>query len=60
MNEDGYVDIIDALLPAQDYVGLDPAGFNPGAADVDCDGDVDIVDAPLIARYYVGLVSEFR
>lgn len=59
VNDDGSVDIIDALLTAQDYVGLDPEGFNPGAADVNCDGSVDIIDALLIAQYYVGLVSEF-
>ncbi|MBN2535038.1 MAG: endo-1,4-beta-xylanase [Spirochaetales bacterium] len=55
VNGDGNTDIIDALLIAQYYVGLDPQGFNPEAADVDADGQVTIVDALLIARYYVGL-----
>lgn len=58
-NGNGTVDIIDALLTAQYYVGLDPQGFNPQAADANCDGSVDIVDALLIAQYYVGLIAEF-
>ncbi|MBN2532755.1 MAG: glycoside hydrolase family 9 protein [Spirochaetales bacterium] len=59
VNDDGSIDIVDALLVAQHYVGLDPAHFNPDNADVNCDGSVDIVDALLIAQYYVGLVTEF-
>jgi hypothetical protein len=58
VNADGTIDIIDALLVAQYYVGL-PAGIIQEYADVDCDGDIDIVDALLIAQYYVGLISEF-
>ena len=56
---DGLVDIVDALLVAQFFVGLVPSGFNEAAADVNCDGVIDIIDALLIARYYVGLVSDF-
>jgi hypothetical protein len=52
------IDIVDALLVAQFYVGLDPALFYPGEADTSCDGSVDIIDALLIAQYYVGLVQE--
>ena len=52
-------DIVDALLTAQFYVGLNPANFNQNNADVNCDGSVDIVDALLIAQYYVGLIAEF-
>ena len=59
VNGDGNVDIVDALLTAQYYGGLDPAGFDVSVADVNCDGGVDIVDALLIARYYVGLISGF-
>ncbi|MBN2444542.1 MAG: glycoside hydrolase family 9 protein [Spirochaetales bacterium] len=59
VNNDGNIDIVDALLVAQEYVGLNPATFNPDNADVNCDGGVDIVDALLIAQYYVGLISEF-
>lgn len=43
VNEDGTIDIVDALLTAQYYVGL----------------DVSIVDALLIAQYYVGLIDTF-
>jgi hypothetical protein len=59
VNSNGTIDIVDALLIAQYYVGLNPSNFNINAADTDCDGDVDIVDALLIAQYYVGLVSGF-
>jgi hypothetical protein len=58
-NGDGSIDIVDALLIAQYYVGLDPAGFIPGNADTNCDGSIDIVDALLVAQYYVGLIQSF-
>jgi endoglucanase len=58
-NGDGSIDIIDALLVAQYYVGLAPAGFIYANADTNCSGDVDIVDALIIAQYYVGLVTQF-
>jgi PKD repeat protein len=59
VNESGTIDIVDALLVAQYYVGLNPDGFTDSVADVDCSGGIDIVDALLIARYYVGLITEF-
>jgi GH35 family endo-1,4-beta-xylanase len=59
VNNDGSIDILDALLTAQYYVGLEPEGFIPGNADTNCDGSIDIVDALLIAQYYVGLLSQF-
>ncbi len=59
VNGSGSVDIVDALLVAQYYVGLSPANFNQAVADVNCSGGTDIVDALLIAQYYVGLVSQF-
>jgi hypothetical protein len=55
----GSIDIVDALLTAQYYVGLDPANFDPDAGDVDCSGQIDIVDALLIAQRYVGLIESF-
>jgi hypothetical protein len=58
-NGDGAIDIVDALIVAQYYVGLNPAGFNPDNADTNCDGSIDIVDALLIAQYYVGLMTGF-
>ncbi|MBN2737607.1 MAG: discoidin domain-containing protein [Spirochaetales bacterium] len=59
VNGSGSVDIVDALLTAQYYVGLDSDGFNPDLADVNCDGNVSIVDALLMAQYYVGLIGQF-
>ena len=59
VNSDGQVNIVDALIIAQYYVGLDPSPFNPDAADTNCDDAINIVDALLVAQYYVGLVSGF-
>lgn len=59
VNSDGVIDIVDALLTSQHYVGLNPPDVNPGAADVDASGLVDIVDALLIAQKYVGLIDKF-
>ncbi|MBN2532894.1 MAG: hypothetical protein JXB88_08385 [Spirochaetales bacterium] len=58
-NSDGTIDIVDALLIAQYYVGLNPQDFDPAAADTNCDGTIDIIDALLVAQYYVGLVNSF-
>lgn len=59
VNDDGAVDIIDALRTAQYYVGIPVTNFDTSVADVDGDGDIDIIDALLIAQYYVGLISSF-
>jgi hypothetical protein len=59
VNASGSIDIVDALLVAQYYVGLNPSNFNLNAADTNCDGSVNIVDALLIAQYYVGLIDRF-
>ena len=59
VNDDDSIDIIDALLVAQYYVGLNPQNFNAGNADANCDDFIDIIDALLIAQYYVGLVTQF-
>ncbi len=58
-NANGTVDIVDALLIAQYYVGLNPPGFVSANADTNCSGGIDIVDALLIAQYYVGLITQF-
>jgi arabinoxylan arabinofuranohydrolase len=58
VNGSGTVDIVDALLIAQYYVGLNPAGFVAANADVNCTGTIDIVDALLVAQYYVGLIPD--
>jgi hypothetical protein len=54
------ITIVDALLTAQYYVGLDPSPFNASLADTDCNGSITIIDALLIAQYYVNLISEFE
>jgi alpha-galactosidase len=59
VNNSGTIDIVDALLVAQYYVGLNPSNFNVSLADVNCSGGIDIVDALLIAQRYVGLISSF-
>jgi hypothetical protein len=59
VNSDGSINIVDALLVAQYYVGLNPQGFDIARADTNCDGSVNIVDALLIAQYYVGLINRF-
>ncbi len=58
VNSSGAVDIVDALLIAQSYVGLNPSNFDSSVADVNGSGGTDIVDALLVAQYYVGLVSQ--
>lgn len=59
VNSDGTINIVDALMTAQHYVGLNPPDFDPTNADTGCNGTIDIIDALLIAQYYVGLISEF-
>lgn len=58
VNNDGSIDIVDALLVAQCYVGITPCPPLP-AGDVNCNGSIDIVDALLIAQYYVGIINSF-
>ncbi len=57
VNTSGTIDIVDALLIAQYYVGLNPQNFSTAAGDVNCSGVIDIVDALRVAQYYVGLVT---
>jgi hypothetical protein len=59
VNNSGSVDIVDALVIAQYYVGLNPAGFVSSVADVNCSGGIDIVDALVVAQFYVGLITAF-
>lgn len=56
VNSDSNIDILDALLIAQYYVGLNPAQFNPQVADVSCDNTIDIIDALRLAQYYVQII----
>ncbi|MBN2531459.1 MAG: glycoside hydrolase family 11 protein [Spirochaetales bacterium] len=60
VNGDGNIDILDALLTAQYYVGLPVSSpFIEANADVDKDGVISIMDALEIAQYSVGLIDEF-
>jgi hypothetical protein len=58
VNGDRQINIVDALLVAQAYVGLN-VSIDTVNADVDCDGAVTIVDALLITQRYVGLITQF-
>ncbi|MBN2735705.1 MAG: PKD domain-containing protein [Spirochaetales bacterium] len=60
INNDGKADIVDALLCAQYYVGLEPTGIYTEMADVNGDSNINIVDALLIAQFYVGLIDELE
>ncbi len=53
VNHDNAVNIVDALLVAQYYVG-EPVNIDESLADVNLDGNINIVDALLIAQFYVG------
>ena len=57
INSDLAVDIVDALMLAQYYVGICDCVSDPVIADVNLDGTVNIVDALLIAQYYVGIIN---
>jgi hypothetical protein len=59
VNADASVNIVDALLVAQYYVGLAPSPFYAQFADATANGTVDIIDALLIAKYYVGIIPNF-
>jgi len=57
VNNDGAINILDALLIARYYVGLNPSNFNLAEADANDDGGVSIVDALVISHFYVGLIA---
>jgi len=59
VNSDGMINIIDALLVAQVYVGIYIDNFNSETADANCNSVVDITDALLIAQYYVEIIDSF-
>ncbi|MBN2737384.1 MAG: glycoside hydrolase family 9 protein [Spirochaetales bacterium] len=59
VNHDSKINIVDALLIANHYVGMNPDNFYAEQADTNCDGSVNIVDALLTARFYVGLINRF-
>lgn len=57
VNNSGAVDIVDALMVAQDYVGIGTTVIDKNLADVNGDGKVSIVDALMIAQLYVGIID---
>ena len=54
---DGVVDLADAVLVINHYVGKPVNKFVTGAADVDGDGVIDLADAVRIINFYVGKVQ---
>ena len=61
VNEDGTINIIDALLIAQATIRLTPlTQIQLSEADVNKDGKVDITDSLFIAQYTVGLRQIFQ
>ncbi|MBN2440299.1 MAG: hypothetical protein JXJ04_03110 [Spirochaetales bacterium] len=59
VDENGIINVLDALLISQYYVNLNPPNFNPAYADVNCSNSIDIVDSLLICQLYVGLLPDF-
>ena len=55
VNADNEIDIVDALLIAQHYVGITTVPED--IADVNNDQEVDIIDALFVAQYYVGIIN---
>lgn len=53
---DGVVDLADAVLVINYYVGKTVSNFAAKAADVDGDGVIDLADAVKIINYYVGKI----
>ncbi|MBN1697928.1 MAG: dockerin type I repeat-containing protein [Spirochaetales bacterium] len=60
VNDDGIVNIIDALQVVRYYIGLHPQVFYESAADVNADTAINILDALIIAQYYVGIIDELH
>ena len=54
---DGVVDLADAVLVINHYVGKPVNKFVTKAADVDGDGVIDLADAVRIINFYVGKVQ---
>jgi hypothetical protein len=57
VNDDGKVDLVDAVLVINHYVDKPVAKFAEAAADVSGDGKIDLVDAVKIINYYVGKIE---
>ncbi|MBN2440509.1 MAG: carboxypeptidase regulatory-like domain-containing protein [Spirochaetales bacterium] len=59
VDDNGEIDIVDALLVARYYVSGNSSILDLSRADVNKDGNVDIIDALRIAQYYVGIITSF-
>lgn len=60
VNNDGNIDLVDALCVLKNYNGvMEFTDEEKTAADVDRNGTVDLVDALRIMKYYNGEISEF-
>jgi|GEM_PF-873594 len=57
VDDNGKVNIVDALLIARHCNGLAVDFFNADVADVDLNGKITIIDALIISNYYVGLIT---
>lgn len=60
VNNDGTVDVSDAMLVCQIYLGnLTPTDAQKLAANVSGDDAVDVSDAMMICQFYLGNITEF-
>ena len=58
MNDDGYVNSVDALLIIQYDAELLDTLENPRSADVNQSGRINSIDAALVLQYTAGLLDE--
>jgi len=60
VNGDGVIDISDAMLICQIYLGnVAPTDTQKKAAEVNGDGIIDISDAMTVCQYYLGNIAKF-
>ncbi|MBN2771139.1 MAG: hypothetical protein JXR90_10635 [Spirochaetes bacterium] len=59
VDSDGRIMIIDSMLTARYYLGMEVEYFDASVADVNADREIDISDSLLIAQYYVGQITVF-
>ncbi len=58
-NHDDKVNLDDATLILQYYVGTAPADFCTKRTDVNGDGEIALDDATLVIQYYAGIITSF-
>ena len=60
VNADGIIDVSDAMLICQIYLGnVTPTDTQKKAADVNGDGTMDVSDAMMVCQYYLGNITKF-